>query len=951
LPDIFKYIRYGGSYTGSNHKADWEKDSYLMSDIDKFPLIYHQPAGEFTLRLADKNDLDKLDYIMCQQNLPPAQLMPISPPKDAFMTLASHACKRDIQAIESQTDYTIQEIFAITNLNFTITTDPQWTNFFPQLIPLNEKERFETFWFSNLSNAHSKPDINHGLETRVDRSGRKKRQALYPWWDTTKNVESPFRAELWQQPKHPKCYYRPLNIFGQETELLTFPYEEWEIDTTVPSTLPDYVIILHTLWQIHVEKQYSEDSFSEWMAKQGKRVKLYQLLKHTAKIHAVQRKLESVHDENLYMAHKFRQNRDFRFLSLRTQRTIESLTNSVIEEMVVDRLQEMNITYEVFSKMNSTDLKTVLESHFNVKFDNITDFNISSTALPIVSENTETKSRPKRAIPLIPILSAIAGTALGATTTMLANAISSPNSNTPDSHHVKLLHDVAMQVKSISIDRQQTINVLNSVADRLQYFELQLMNKFDGITSITMGLDLKTMNQNLQTVSQLTMLKFNAAIATAADHRVSPYILPQEDLDSLVTMHQRLKGITLTHDLSQVKTTAILENNTIVFYIEVPIIDTKKDFSLYTVTPLPIFMDNTTLMPMIDSNHIAINHDGDKFTTLTDLQLAACLDTPPRCRSISAITPIRTKISCVATSYITNTQSCALVKSTSPPIPRFFFFDDTMVYSTPVETNIYILCPPLPGQPNKRDETMKISGFGMHKLAPKCSLTLPDGTTHVTPIQTETTEMENKLFHQIHQQQQPAEGPTFYDNTPVFENIPRIRSSSQKFSEIWSEQFHPATVTANTTQIIIIIIIVCSLALLLFYCRHKLRQKCCGKRRTIKIRDPTYTPNPEEPALNNWFVETDENQPDPDSISTLAMASSSPPRGSKVTQAFNSFYDSFPAWTKREERPTQPIIRMSSLTNNESGQRNQQPERHSFSQPRQEPPCQEIRVPYTYSRK
>jgi len=509
-----------------------------------------------------------------------------------------------------------------------------------------------------------------------------------------------------------------------------------------------------------------------------------------------------------------------------------------------------------------------------------------------------------------------------------------------------------MQIKSMSIDRQQTISVLQSVADRLQHFEMQIIHKFDGITSITMGLDLKALNQNLQTVTQLTMLKYNAAIAAAADHRASPYILPQEDLDQLVTMHQRLKGIILTHDLSQVKTTAILENNTIVFYLEVPIIDTKKEFSLYTVTPLPIFMDNTTLMPMIDSNHIAINHDGDKFTTLTDLQLAACLDTPPRCHSISAITPIRTKISCVATSYITNTQSCAMVKSTSPPIPRFFFFEDIMVYSTPMETNIYILCPPLPGQSNKRDETMKISGFGIHKLAPKCSLTLPDGTTHVTPIRTDATEMENKLFHQIHQHQQPDEGPTFYDNTPVFENIPRIRSSSQRFSEIWSEQFHPAAVTANTTQIIIIIIIVCLLALLLFYCRHKLRQKCCGKRRTIKIRDPTYTPNPEEPALNNWFVEPDGNdQPDPDSISTIAMASSSPPKGSKVTQAFNSFYDSFPAWTKREERPTQPIIRMSSLTNNESGHRNQQQERHSFSQPRQETACQEIRVPYTYSRK
>jgi hypothetical protein len=98
------------------------------------------------------------------------------------MTLASHTCKRDIQAIQAQTEYTIQEILAITNLTFNITTDPQWTNFFPQLIPLDEKERFNTFWFSNLS-AISKPNINPNFDKREVTLKRKRRQTLYPWWD------------------------------------------------------------------------------------------------------------------------------------------------------------------------------------------------------------------------------------------------------------------------------------------------------------------------------------------------------------------------------------------------------------------------------------------------------------------------------------------------------------------------------------------------------------------------------------------------------------------------------------------------------------------------------------------------------------------------------------------------------------------------------------------------
>ena len=67
LPKLFSHIVYGGYYTGKNHLADWEKDSYVVSDALKYPFVYSEPTGNFVLRMADNNDRERLDYIMCEQ--------------------------------------------------------------------------------------------------------------------------------------------------------------------------------------------------------------------------------------------------------------------------------------------------------------------------------------------------------------------------------------------------------------------------------------------------------------------------------------------------------------------------------------------------------------------------------------------------------------------------------------------------------------------------------------------------------------------------------------------------------------------------------------------------------------------------------------------------------------------------------------------------------------------
>ncbi len=71
--------------------------------------------------------------------------------------------------------------------------------------------------------------------------------------------------------------------------------------------------------------------------------------------------------------------------------------------------------------------------------------------------------------------------------------------------HIQLLKKFATEIAANRIDYQQVYKVINNVVETLQFFEWQIMTNFDGVTALTMGLDLKGLNQNLQAIAQLTI--------------------------------------------------------------------------------------------------------------------------------------------------------------------------------------------------------------------------------------------------------------------------------------------------------------------------------------------------------------------------------------------------------------------------------------------------------------
>jgi hypothetical protein len=200
----------------------------------------------------------------------------------------------------------------------------------------------------------------------------------------------------------------------------------------------------------------------------------------------------------------------------------------------------------------------------------------------------------------------------------------------------------------------------------------------------TMESDLKSLIQYLKTALQITLLKYEAALAAAQNSRTSPYTFTQTELIKLISETYLKMHHTIDSDINHACTTAIVVNNTLSFLIEIPLLDDDKFFNFYSVKTIPIFHDNVTLYLDIETNNIAISADGNKYVVLDRTELDRCMDTPSICNSHSPIQPF-TNLLCVVTTYSTNSPRCPLKTFHTQPFVFLHFdrFNHVMFYSAP----------------------------------------------------------------------------------------------------------------------------------------------------------------------------------------------------------------------------------------------------------------------------
>jgi hypothetical protein len=185
--------------------------------------------------------------------------------------------------------------------------------------------------------------------------------------------------------------------------------------------------------------------------------------------------------------------------------------------------------------------------------------------------------------------------------------------------------------------------------------------------------------------------------------------------------------------LNTVQTYTHIENQQITIIFNIPIIDDKKEFLLNTIAFLSSFKASMISLSQIDSNHIAINSQVDKYTVLNELEISKCLAIPPRCNSHAPVIPIRDESSCVALTCITDQPQCPYMGNNEPPRPTFLFYDVTMFYSVPTPTTISGQCLKNTLSNSYKNGVLSLNGTGKVTLTPTCTLSLPDGSTHTTP--------------------------------------------------------------------------------------------------------------------------------------------------------------------------------------------------------------------------
>jgi len=166
--------------------------------------------------------------------------------------------------------------------------------------------------------------------------------------------------------------------------------------------------------------------------------------------------------------------------------------------------------------------------------------------------------------------------------------------------------------------------------------------------------NLKSLIQYLETALQITLLKYEAALAAAQNSRTSPYTLTQTELIKLISETHLKTRRTIDSNINHARTTAIVVNNTLSFIIEIPLLDDDKFFNFYLVKAVPTFYKNVTLYPDIETNNIAISTDGNKYVVLDQTELDRCMDTPSICNSHSPIPPFSNQALCVVTTYSSN---------------------------------------------------------------------------------------------------------------------------------------------------------------------------------------------------------------------------------------------------------------------------------------------------------
>jgi len=283
-------------------------------------------------------------------------------------------------------------------------------------------------------------------------------------------------------------------------------------------------------------------------------------------------------------------------------------------------------------------------------------------------------------------------------------------------YHSEALKNLSISQMEISRGYADLRSELLRLRAATQLIEISAINLFAEF-------DNKMILRQLHNIIQLVNVKMATAVSEARRHHTSPFAFAQGEI-SAVAAKYRERNIRLSENVNDIYTSVIMDGDNILFVFEIPILDDRTKFYLYSVTPLPLYTGDDGVISEIDADYIGISQTNSEYTILNARETQDCLK-EQFCVVPDAIRQIESSNHCVIKSFQSNVYACDL----KPLKTKNGFYElhgTQLIYSTPNATEIKLIC--------KDAETglfehtsMTISGVGNANVKPDCQIIIPGG--------------------------------------------------------------------------------------------------------------------------------------------------------------------------------------------------------------------------------
>ena len=316
----------------------------------------------------------------------------------------------------------------------------------------------------------------------------------------------------------------------------------------------------------------------------------------------------------------------------------------------------------------------------------------------------------------------------------------------------------------------------------------------------------------------------------------SPYALSEGELKSMSHKY-KLQNIHLSDDISLIHTSAHLVNGSIFLIFQVPIMEEANNFYLYKITPMPLFLNNNSFMPNIDTNYVALSTHQTEYSIISHDEYRQCYG-KHLCTAHDIRRPINKQSHCVVQTFFADKPIC-MVKNSTDSKPFYKLYGNDLFYSVKEMTPLHLRCP------QRKTTTftphlVELKGQGQAIIAHGCTGTLPNDFKFTTLAKTTHVQLQSSPFMNLMNELPDITSINIFPTLPqpLDKHIFTLRNiTDNSLSNIWDQLTKPTDNLAHFVRFIAIVLVITTIAL--FLC-------CCSKTIRLWFKTCIFWKNPKE---------------------------------------------------------------------------------------------------------